>query len=113
MKLAEIRHNAFAMPLNDPAYPPGPYKFYNREFVVITYRTDPDKLREVVPEPLEVASDTVAYEFIRMPDSTGFGDYTETGQVIRCGSGRKTGPFRKAGMSTLCTSTTTRQLPAD
>jgi acetoacetate decarboxylase len=36
----------------------------------------------VVPEPLEVASDTVSYEFIRMPDSTGFGDYTETGQVI-------------------------------
>src|SRR4029077_17640567 len=24
----------------------------------------------------------VNYEFIRMPDSTGFGDYTETGQVI-------------------------------
>jgi acetoacetate decarboxylase len=70
------------MPLNDPAYPKGPYKFYNREFVVITYRTDIDALHEVVPEPLEVASDTVAYEFIRMPDSTGFGDYTETGQVI-------------------------------
>jgi acetoacetate decarboxylase len=82
MKLAEVRRNAFAMPLNDPAYPPGPYKFYNREFVVITYRTDPNRLREVVPEPLEVAGDTVAYEFIRMPDSTGFGDYTETGQVI-------------------------------
>src|SRR5712672_1297297 len=82
MKLAEIRRNAFAMPLNDPAYPPGPYKFYNREFVVITYRTDIDRLRQVVPEPLEVTADTVAYEFIRMPDSTGFGDYTETGQVI-------------------------------
>src|SRR6201981_2565379 len=79
MKLAEVRKKAFAMPLNDPAYPPGPYKFYNREFVVITYRTDADKLREVVPEPLEVAGDT---EFIRMPDSTGFGDYTQTGQVI-------------------------------
>jgi acetoacetate decarboxylase len=24
----------------------------------------------------------VKYEFIRMPDSTGFGDYTESGQVI-------------------------------
>ena len=82
MKLAKIRKKAFAMPLNDPAYPPGPYKFYNREFVVITYRTDADRLHEVVPEPLEVAGDTVAYEFIRMPDSTGFGDYTETGQVI-------------------------------
>jgi len=36
----------------------------------------------MVPEPLEVTGDTVAYEFIRMPDSTGFGDYTVTGQVI-------------------------------
>ena len=54
MKLAEVRERAFAMPLNDPAYPKGPYKFYNREFVVITYRTDPDELRAVVPEPLEV-----------------------------------------------------------
>src|SRR5271166_904006 len=82
MKLADVRANAFAMPLTNPAYPRGPYKFYDREFVVITYRTDPDALRAVVPEPLEPASDTVAYEFIRMPDSTGFGDYTETGQVI-------------------------------
>ena len=45
MKLADVRKNAFAMPLNDPAYPKGPYKFYNREFVVITYRTDPERLR--------------------------------------------------------------------
>jgi acetoacetate decarboxylase len=82
MNVAEVREKAFAMPSNDPAYPKGPYKFYNREFVVITYRTDIDELRAVVPEPLEVAADTVAYEFIRMPDSTGFGDYTEAGQVI-------------------------------
>ncbi len=82
MKISEVRANAFAMPLNDPAYPRGPYKFYNREFIIISYRTDPDVLRAVVPEPLEVTSDVVHYEFIRMPDSTGFGDYTETGQVI-------------------------------
>jgi len=82
MKLADVRKNAFAMPLNNPAYPRGPYKFYDRQYVVISYRTDPDALRAVVPEPLEVIGDTVNYEFIRMPDSTGFGDYTETGQVI-------------------------------
>jgi acetoacetate decarboxylase len=82
MKLADVRKNAFAMPLNNPAYPRGPYKFYNREFMIISYRTDPDVLRSLVPEPLEPIGDTVNYKFIRMPDSTGFGDYTETGQVI-------------------------------
>src|SRR5271170_8280038 len=97
MKLTEVRRRAFAMPLNDPAYPPGPYKFYNREFVVITYRTDIDKLRAVVPEPLEVAGDTVAYEFIRMPDSTGFGDYTETGQVIPVRFKTKDGAVQEGG----------------
>ncbi len=35
-----------------------------------------------MPEPLLPDGDTVKYEFIRMPDSTGFGEYTETGQVI-------------------------------
>ena len=64
---------------------------------MITYRTDIDKLREVVPEPLEVAGDTVAYEFIRMPDSTGFGDYTETGQVIPVRFKTKDGTVQEGG----------------
>ena len=41
MKLDEVRKQAFAMPLTNPAYPRGPYRFYDREFVVITYRSDP------------------------------------------------------------------------
>jgi len=36
----------------------------------------------VVPEPLEVTEALVKYEFIAMPDSTGFGAYFESGQVI-------------------------------
>jgi len=60
----------------------GPYRFVNREFFIVTYRTDMDRLREAVPEPLKVTSPLVSYEFIRMPDSTGFGNYTESGQVI-------------------------------
>ena len=97
MKLADVRKNAFAMPLNDPSYPKGPYKFYNREFVVITYRTDPERLRSIVPEPLEVVGDTVNYEFIRMPDSMGFGDYTETGQVIPVRFKDKDGTVQEGG----------------
>lgn len=82
MKEAEVRERAFAMPLTSPAFPRGPYRFCQREYLIIAYRTDLAKLRAVVPEPLEVYEPIVKYEFIRMPDSTGFGDYTETGQVI-------------------------------
>lgn len=82
MNIDDVRKNAFAMPLTSPAFPPGPYRFVNREYMIITYRTDMDALRAVVPEPLMVTEPLVKYEFIRMPDSTGFGDYTESGQVI-------------------------------
>ena len=82
MHIDDVKRKAFAMPLTSPAFPPGPYRFYNREFLIVTYRTDLDALRAVVPEPLQVTDTIVKYEFIRMPDSTGCGDYTESGQVI-------------------------------
>jgi acetoacetate decarboxylase len=88
----EVRRRAFAMPLTAPAFPCGPYRFVDREYLIITYRTDPAKLRELVPEPLEIVEPVVKFEFIRMPDSTGFGDYTESGQVIPVSfQGRKGG----------------------
>lgn len=82
MKKADVVKNAFSMPLTSPSYPKGPYQFNNREFLVVTYETDMEILKEVVPEPLEVVEPLVKFEFIRMPDSTGFGNYTESGQVI-------------------------------
>jgi acetoacetate decarboxylase len=82
MHTQDVRKRAFAMPLTSPAYPFGPYRFVDREYLIITYRTDPAKLRALVPEPLQIDDSLVKYEFIRMPDSTGFGDYTETGQVV-------------------------------
>ena len=72
-----------AMPLASPSYPHGPYRFVDREYMIISYRSDPEAIRGALPEPLEPdGSDTVLYEFIRMPDSAGFGDYTESGVVI-------------------------------
>ena len=51
----EVRRSAFAMPLSNPAFPPGPYRFVDREFLIITYRCDPELLRRVIPAPLELA----------------------------------------------------------
>jgi acetoacetate decarboxylase len=93
VKADEVRSRAFAMPLTSPAYPPGPYRFIDREYLIIAYRTDPDKLRALVPEPLAIEEPLVKYEFIRMPNSTGFGDYTETGQVIPVSLGGRKGGY--------------------
>jgi acetoacetate decarboxylase len=81
MKIHEVR-NSFAMPITSPSFAPGPYQFRNREFLIVEYETDMDALRAVVPEPLEVYKPSVKYEFIKMPDSDGFGSYDESGQVI-------------------------------
>ncbi|MGC9666085.1 acetoacetate decarboxylase [Planosporangium sp. 12N6] len=82
MRIQDILQ-AGATPLGGPAYPPGPYRFLRREYLNITYRTDPEALRAVVPEPLEVAEPLVRFEVIKMPDSSGLGSYTESGQVLR------------------------------
>src|SRR6202790_3756728 len=82
MNIDEVKRRAYAMPLTNPAFPPGPYRFVDREYLIVTYRPDPEALRAVVPAPLEIGEPLVKYEFIRMPDSTGFGDYSESGQVI-------------------------------
>lgn len=74
-----------SMPLASPSYPRGPYRFVNREYMIITYESDPEAIRAALPLPLEPdGSNTVMYEFISMPDSSGFGDYTESGVVIPC-----------------------------
>ncbi len=70
------------MPLASPSYPAGPYRFIDREYLIISYQSDAEAIRAALPEPLEPEGDTVLYEFIRMPDSAGFGNYTESGVVI-------------------------------
>jgi acetoacetate decarboxylase len=96
MTRAEILARAFAMPIANPSYPIGPYRFVNREYLIITYRTDPEALARVVPAPLVFDEPLVKYEFIRMPDSTGFGDYTESGQVIPVRLGDQHGGYTHA-----------------
>ena len=70
-------------PLTAPTIPEGRYHFRNREYVYIVYETDPDMLREVVPEPLELSGPPlVRFEIMKMTETTGLGPYCECGQVI-------------------------------
>ena len=74
-----------SMPLAGPSYPAGPYRFVDREYMVISYETDPEAIRTGLPEPLAPSEQPIVhYEWIKMPDSSGFGSYTESGLVIPC-----------------------------
>lgn len=53
----QVLQKAYAMPFSSPSYPPLPVEILEREQLAITYRTDPEKLRLLLPEPLEVDDD--------------------------------------------------------
>jgi acetoacetate decarboxylase len=33
-----------SMPIASPSYPKGPYRFIDREFMIISYKSDPDAI---------------------------------------------------------------------
>jgi len=74
-----------SMPAFSPSYPAGPYYFKQREYLIITYESDADAVRAALPEPLEPTGENknlCFYEWMNMPDSSGFGSYVESGSGI-------------------------------
>ena len=95
MKRADVIKQ-YTTPLGAPAFPRGPYRFTNREYLNITYRTDIDVLREIVPEPLEIDDPLVRFEVMNMPDTTGLGSYVECGQAVIVRLGQEKGEYLHA-----------------
>lgn len=83
MKKSDVKALA-SMPLQSPTYPRGPYRFFDRKYLLIRYRTDPALIRAFLPEPLEPEDDIVAVQWLDMPDGEGFGAYSSTVQIIPC-----------------------------
>ncbi|GAA0393344.1 acetoacetate decarboxylase [Streptomyces luteireticuli] len=71
-----------ATPFSAPAWPPGPFVSYGVEVLDIHYRSDPEALRRLVPEPLRVREDKVRFQIMRMPDTTGLGDHAAASQAV-------------------------------
>jgi len=73
-----------SMPLQSPTFPRGPYRFFRRQYLVISYKSDAAAIREALPEPLVPAGDTVAVQWLDLPDGEGFGAYSAAAQIIPC-----------------------------
>ena len=83
MKREEILGSP-SMPVFSPSYPHGPFRFVRREYLIITYETASDAIRAALPEPLEPAPGNLAfYEWMKMPDASGFGSYEESGAGLQ------------------------------
>ncbi|HTI25721.1 MAG TPA: acetoacetate decarboxylase [Kutzneria sp.] len=95
MKASEVARR-LATPLTAPAWAPVRSRFTDREYLNIVYRTDPEALRAAVPEPLEFDEPLVRFEVMKMGDSTSFGPYTESGQVIPVRFGEERGEYLHA-----------------
>jgi acetoacetate decarboxylase len=82
MLAEDVLGGAFAMPRTSPSYPMGPYRYVDREYLTIAYRSEPKALRRLLPAPLALRLPEARFQFIRMPDSTGFGEYAVAAQLI-------------------------------
>lgn len=82
MKESDVQRQALT-PMNVPVFPVRPTRFTDREYFNITYRTDLDALRAIVPEPLHVEAPLVRFEVMKMGDVEGYGPYLESGQAIQ------------------------------
>lgn len=76
-----VRKQAYCIPLASPSYAPLPLQILDRESLAVSYRTDLDKARSLVPEPLEVEDPIVTLTFLYMV-LPGLGNYYEVSQSI-------------------------------
>ncbi|MEU6091323.1 acetoacetate decarboxylase [Streptomyces sp. NPDC047085] len=95
MRIEDVRRHA-TTPLTRPAFAPVVPWFTDREYLNIVYRSDPDALRAVVPEPLQIEEPLVRFEIMKMNDVTGYGPYTEGGQAIQVGFDGEQGEYLHA-----------------
>lgn len=82
-----------ATPVDAPPYPLSAYRFYDREYLNIYYRTDPEALRRLIPEPLTMEQPIVRFEIMKMGEVGGYGPYCEAGQAFPVLLGEERGEY--------------------
>ena len=79
----EVTH-AYSTPIDNPLVPRLPITFRNVEIITVVYRTRPEAIRAVLPEPLEPVSDYAVVHVYRMNDAEWFGRYHESAVQVEC-----------------------------
>ena len=84
----------FAMPAHKPYYPALPTYYRDVKFQLVYFKADPAKLRDFIPEPIEVAASGLCVAFgIDVPFSSSYGPFHESGLMIQVDFKGQTGFF--------------------
>jgi len=75
--LQDIVAGGFSTPWDAPTIPTFPFEFRNVEVMTLFYRSDPDAMSFLLPEPLRLTGDVVAIHLYRMNDTDWVGPYGE------------------------------------
>lgn len=81
-KHADIIKGGFSTPLDAPMVPPFPIEFRDIAICTLIYRTDPQAIRALLPEPLVSTGDTAMIHFYQMNDTNWLGPYTEANVMV-------------------------------
>lgn len=82
LKLEDILQGGFSTPWDAPMVPPFPMQFRNAEVLTLTYRTNPEAIRDLLPPPLESTSDVVMIHIYKMNDVDWIGAYGECNVMV-------------------------------
>jgi len=78
----DIVRGGFSTPLDAPMVPPFPFAFRDVDILTLVYRTDPEAIRALLPEPLVATGDAVMIHFYRMADTSWLGPYQEVNVMV-------------------------------
>jgi acetoacetate decarboxylase len=74
--------DAFSTPLDAPLNGAPPGRFRDGEVLTVQYRSDPEAIRMLLPEPLQPTNDTVMVQVARWGDVAGLGRDTYEANVM-------------------------------
>lgn len=89
----------FSTPWDAPLIPRFPVTFRQNRIFTVLYRTDRDRIRRILPPPLESASDLVTVHFYHMTDAEWFGNYYESAVQVEVTVQDKAGRSHKGNYS--------------
>ena len=91
--IADICAPGFSTPWDAPLIPPYPFEFRNVDILTLYWRSDPEAIAFLLPEPLQPLGDIACVHLYRMNDPDWLGPYREMNLMVGARLGEHRGGY--------------------